>query len=481
MSKKFVFSLIAITIGLVMAEIVARIVEPDQLGPGVQDSRSGWQAEFFSTLFDWHEPDPDLLWRFRPNLNVGYITTNRSHLIGEEFSQEKPANVFRILLLGDSSPVGLGLSSYRQSFGALLRGLLSDDLQRPVEVVNAAVAGYTSEQVLRFLEVRGWSYDPDLVLLYCGNNDASVSGYLSDQELIEKQRFKTLRRFAAKSALYRLLRSLIESTRPVDQPQLNDRPLVVRVTPDRFGHNLGIIAGQCVDRGCPLVIMRPAVPLLWPAGLQFKVFQTVTGRGGSLILPEPMRRVLGRPMKYCFDWEDIADRYGDGDPFTRSVYRSAYTDLLEPQKAIRHYIEQITTDPGDAIAANNLGVSYFERGHSDTAAQWITRGLQLYLLQTRADHDFATSAASLLDSALQMDYFSLRIKRSYTNQIDAVVSNFGEGVYVLDAAAALAANDTTPLAIEAMFIDHCHPTARGHNRLAQALRLLITERVLPNK
>lgn len=104
MGKKLVFSLIAVAIRLGLAEMAARLVEPDQPGSEAQDNQTGWQTEFFESLFDWHEPDPDLLWRFRPNLKVSYITTNESHLIGEEVTLQKPDRVFRILLLGDSSP-----------------------------------------------------------------------------------------------------------------------------------------------------------------------------------------------------------------------------------------------------------------------------------------------------------------------------------------------------------------------------------------
>jgi lysophospholipase L1-like esterase len=374
-----------------------------------------------------------------------------------------------------------------------------------VELVNAAVAGYSSEQILRYLDLRGWSYNPDLVLVYCGNNDASVSGFLSDRELMTQQKLKAARRLAANSALYRLMRSLIEGSRSTEQTPPDNQPLVVRVTPDQFSENLETIATQCAERSCPLVIMQPAVPLLWPAGLQFKVFQTVTGESGSLILPEPMRRAFGRPMKYCFDWDEIAERYGDGDPFTRSVYGSAYVDSMAPSEAIRDYIAQVTADPDDAIAANNLGVSYFDDGHPDTAAAWIARGRQQFGHQNPVPQDFATSAShsvffynhgiarlsaarsemdstralDLLDSALQRDYFSLRIKRTYADKIEALPLAFDGGVWVLDVAAALAVDDDKPLAIEAMFIDHCHPTARGHYRMAQALRHLITEQVLP--
>ena len=51
-----------------------------------------------------------------------------------------------------------------------------------------------SEQiwVARFLATRGWRLEPDLVVVYCGNNDASISGAVSDATLMGRQRTKGL-------------------------------------------------------------------------------------------------------------------------------------------------------------------------------------------------------------------------------------------------------------------------------------------------
>lgn len=209
MAKNFKYALIVISAILLLLEGGARLVEWIFISATPSSaSRPGWQTEFFSSFLDWHEPDPELLWRFKANLDNPLIKTNSHHFLGPEISRKKPANTYRVLILGDSSPVGLGLQSRRQTFGEILRYLLDDYfLSRiKVEVINAAVSGYSSEQVARFLETSGWDYAPDLVVLYCGNNDASISGARTDRELMARQKFKKLRSLCRHLALYRVMR-----------------------------------------------------------------------------------------------------------------------------------------------------------------------------------------------------------------------------------------------------------------------------------
>jgi len=499
--KKVVFAVITLTAVLLLLETAARLLEKN-LQTKVEDQlrQPGWQTEFFSTLFDWHEPDPDLLWRFRANLRNPLIRTNSQHLIGDDVSVRKKPDTYRILLLGDSSPVGLGLKSWKQTFGEVLKHLLEIQCSRKknVEILNAAVSGYTSEQIARFLKLRGWSYQPDLVMLYCGNNDASVSGSLSDQELLQRQRLKALRKLLGRLALYRVLRAVL--TKYVVTESSPNTSLKLRVPPERFGDNLERIARDCRKHGCPLIILKPPVPYLWPAGLQFKVFRHVTGGDGQLILPDMMAQFLGREIKYCLNDSLFTSLYGQGDMFTRVVYRSAYTDTLSPAQAIRYYADGLRRNGEDPVILNNLGVSYWENGQFRKADRYLRMarqafvrrlggrkepsltsagapflfniGINLLFLNTGGPElpaDTTSLAFVYLDSALQADYFSLRIKRSYWRQIDRMKRN--ANVIVVDLPRLFRENGG-----ERLFIDHCHPTAKGHLLIARELSRIICER-----
>ena len=494
MGRKILFAIIAFCMLMAIMEMAARAFEASfGWQDADQEKRGGWQAEFFSSFFDWHESDPRLLWKFRAGLNNPLIKTNTAGLLGRDLPKNKPERTIRILLLGDSSPVGLGLTKRRQAFGEQLREILERQYLglKNVELINAAVSGYTSEQIARWLRLYGWDWQPDLVVLYCGNNDASISGTLTDRELMAAQHAPEIRHAFAQFALYRTLRRLLTSP-----PQTQTNPaeqLTVRVTPEQYAENLERIAAQCRDHNRPLVILKPPVPVLWPAGLQFRLFRHITGEDGELIFPPGMAELLGRSLKYCISEERFREFYGTGDIFTREVFRSAYRDSLPPERAVTHYIDLLENRDDDPVLLNNLGVSYWEKRnclnadiylrvarqefvaqHADVKSDGITAAGSPFLYNIGINlidrdtvnleklYDSSSLAAVYLDSALQADFFSLRIKRTYWSGIDRLRDQ--SGVTVIDLPEIFNANNG-----ELLFIDHCHPTPKGHRLIADAL------------
>jgi len=498
MLKRLVFALTAFVLLLIVAETTARLIESGAARRAQESTdMSGWQEKFFGSIFDWHEPDPYLLWRFKPNLDNQYIQTNSEHTIGPEVNTTKRPIEFRVLLLGDSSPVGLGLESYLLAFGERLRLRLQEWYggNRDVQLINAAVAGYSSEQIVCYLDRYGWRFAPDLVILYCGNNDASISGFSHDRELMQHQRWRRLRALMSRLAIYRVLRAALASDR---QPAVADASqLKVRVTPDQFEENLRTIARQCHRRNCPLTIVKPPVPLLWPAGLQFKPFSHLTGSDGQLVLPPALAAGLDQPIRYCLDRDRLPDRFEKVDKFTRSVYHSAYWDSLTPDEAVEFYRRKLVEDPQSPILLNNLGVACWERGDYPEANRYLRAArsehsheaqdrpnqaifslgsvflfnIGVNLLSAAAaagDSSAIDTAFAYLDSALQADFLSLRVKRAYLDRIDKVAGAF-DNVTVIDGQALFARNGG-----EKLFIDHCHPTAKGHQLLADDLCAAIT-------
>lgn len=97
------------------------------------------------------------------------ISSNSQGFRGtQEYAVPKPPGVFRVLALGDSVVNGYGVED-DQTFAALLGKKLS--AQRPTEVVNLAVPGFsTAEQLIQLQEV-GLALQPDLVVLGYFVND----------------------------------------------------------------------------------------------------------------------------------------------------------------------------------------------------------------------------------------------------------------------------------------------------------------------
>ena len=494
--------MIAFLLLFLLLETAARIIESVLARKATSAAiQPGWQAEFFKSFLDWHEPDPDLLWRFKPNLDNPLIKTNAEHFLGNEIPAGKEPKSYRILLLGDSSPVGLGLKSRRQAFGEILRSFLETEYAgtRSIELINAAVSGYTSEQIVRFLKLRGWKYRPDLVILYCGNNDASISGILSDRQLMSEQKLISIRKLFSRLAFYRLLRDLLTGR---EHQADSVQALQVRVDAERYGENLTDIADQCRSHNCPLLILKPPVPRLWPAGLQFKPLTHITGDNGRLIFPEEMISLLGRNLKYCLDRERFLHLYGRGDILTQNVYLASYDDSLAPVDAVGYYRRPFETGKGNPVLLNNLGVSFWQNREYDSADYYLKESRRQYFgLHLNDSSPVVLSAGSpflfniginllsqvpdtadsiteksragyiYLDSALQADYFSLRIKRDYWRKIDSFAGR--KGVTIIDLPVIFEKNGG-----EKLFIDHCHPTPQGHLLIANAVLKAVNQATL---
>lgn len=111
--------------------------------------------------------DPVLIWRPKPDGEI----FNSQGFRGPVLTTQKPPEEYRIFAIGDSNTMG-----WRGSTGAHWPGYLQRLMRQEddrFKVVNAGVYGYSSFQGLqRFRECV--SFDPDLVLISFGANDAHL-------------------------------------------------------------------------------------------------------------------------------------------------------------------------------------------------------------------------------------------------------------------------------------------------------------------
>jgi hypothetical protein len=105
------------------------------------------------------EPDVDGYFKLVP------FRTNSRGLRDAEYSIRKPANTFRVVVVGSSFALPAGVA-IEDAFHSQLEEQLSRELA-PVrfEFINFAVGMYSPEQVLAMLELRALDYQPDLVLV----------------------------------------------------------------------------------------------------------------------------------------------------------------------------------------------------------------------------------------------------------------------------------------------------------------------------
>ena len=133
----------------------------------------------------YFEPDPVTGFRIKP-LSEGHFGTipanaNEHGHRDEAASLEKPAEVFRVLSLGDSFTVGSGVGQ-EEAYPEVLERLLNETGGGQVEVINSGVGGWGPYQYAQYYEQRGSRFDPDLILVgfFIGNDAYDSRFQVSD-------------------------------------------------------------------------------------------------------------------------------------------------------------------------------------------------------------------------------------------------------------------------------------------------------------
>ncbi|MCP4656660.1 MAG: hypothetical protein GY856_14705 [bacterium] len=153
LSRKIAFSLLPLLLLAAGAELWFRL-HPHE--------------DAYRTHTGFVEPDPDLIWRLKPQ-SAGPLATNELGLRDTPYRAD--ADV-KILLLGDSVSWGNGIHDVRRIYPTLLEQKLSQGYgPRSFEVINAAVPGYSTFQELRYLELYGLALEPDAVVVQFCLND----------------------------------------------------------------------------------------------------------------------------------------------------------------------------------------------------------------------------------------------------------------------------------------------------------------------
>jgi len=92
------------------------------------------------------------------------VSFNSAGMRDREHVTKKPTGVFRILLLGDSFMEALQVP-FEASLPSLLERRLEQETGKRVEVINAGVSGWGTDDELRYLTMYGLKYQPDLVVV----------------------------------------------------------------------------------------------------------------------------------------------------------------------------------------------------------------------------------------------------------------------------------------------------------------------------
>jgi hypothetical protein len=118
----------------------------------------------------------------KPNQHFPNMNINSFGFRGPEITQEKPADTVRIFLLGGSTTFGT-VTSDSTTIPAFLQEKIDISMtDQKVQVINAGVLGFDSTDEIRLLNNYVEKFDPDIIMVYDGINNASVNQILTSED-----------------------------------------------------------------------------------------------------------------------------------------------------------------------------------------------------------------------------------------------------------------------------------------------------------
>lgn len=166
MARKIIPNLIALVLAVLFTESLFCLIPVralDQSRPHHQtfcryDPLLGW----------WHVPGRKA--RYATDEYSVELEFNSQGVRGPEYAFDKPPGTYRVLVLGDSFAEGYS-APFSHVFSEYLRRYLEERLSRPVEVINAGIGGFSTDQEMIFYKARGARYRPDLTIVLFYFND----------------------------------------------------------------------------------------------------------------------------------------------------------------------------------------------------------------------------------------------------------------------------------------------------------------------
>jgi len=159
---------------LFLSEIALRLMGFNPLYVSPERDRF-WK---YDSLLGWaHQPQQEGIFETPQFRTV--VRINEEGLRDREHSYKRQNDIERVLVLGDSFAWGYGVEE-SERFSQQLEEALD------VEVINAGVSGYSTDQELLWYENEGIKYETDLVILVIAGNDVGDN----DRQLVSTIYYK---------------------------------------------------------------------------------------------------------------------------------------------------------------------------------------------------------------------------------------------------------------------------------------------------
>jgi lysophospholipase L1-like esterase len=431
-----------------------------------------------------HEPDPYLAWKNRPNLRQEpYITTSHGIYSPHEIPYERSGKSYRLLLVGDSSTAGLGIDKQSDTWPQVLQRELGEQ----VEIVNAAVIGYSSEQARTALAREYYKYKPDGILLYLGNNDGFGSR-APDRTLLEatkpaKSWFGEVDAWMVdRSAIYVSLKMLAKFINRRFDTDFGDEALKFhRVPLDQSRENFDAMVRWSKDAGADIYLVIPPVPLEYPPRIIEYDYRRsydpgFIKRSGCIEADTKPADLL--PAMLATD--TTMPRYPKYDlpigRYARLVLRCFEGHLDEQRARFAALVEAGSMDPN---VHNNYGYVLARSGNANAAIKSFLNAIELAPKTSQFHYNAGMLYRQLgeqekgleqLQAALDLDFTSARIQAPYVALLKEVAGRDSR-IVLIDAATVFQGCDN-----ETLFADHVHPNEKGQALVARTVARAVRAR-----
>ncbi len=175
--KNLTLFILSVAVALLVGETALRIMgrKPLVINP---EQILFWD---FHPLLGWaHKPGEEGVFE-KPQFRT-FVRINQKGLRDREYTYERTGATKRILVLGDSFAWGFGVEQ-SDRFSEHLETSMG------VEVINAGVSGYSTDQELLWYRNEGIKYQADLVILMFTGNDVSDNHKQRNYMIYGKPRF----------------------------------------------------------------------------------------------------------------------------------------------------------------------------------------------------------------------------------------------------------------------------------------------------
>jgi len=169
---------LGLLVGLILAEGISRVMFASGPARSLEPLRAALAGELLpEATFQRSIPQPYLLYAPAPGhrSSTGEVDHNMQGYRGRPVELKKTPDLVRVLCLGGSTTYGWRVASAEEAFPAQLEKLLNSGPPgggRRYEVINAGLPFGTSAELLTHYHFKFHYFQPDIVIIHTGGNDA---------------------------------------------------------------------------------------------------------------------------------------------------------------------------------------------------------------------------------------------------------------------------------------------------------------------